>query len=93
MKIYGESTDTAHCQHAESIVARHVRDLFKQLPRLAAFRLSGDLTVAEVFGGSSPDCSIRGLYAVVTQSIVELAECHPEVARLMCGRTFARSLN
>ena len=94
MKLYEESQDTAHHQHVEKRVTRHVRDLFKQLPRLTAFRLSDDLTVAEVFGGSFPDdTSIRGLYSVVTQSIVELAECHPEMAQLMRGRTFARCLN
>jgi hypothetical protein len=94
MKIQEEIHDAVLRQHAESRVTRHVRDLFKLLPRLTAFRLSSDLTVADVFGGGSPDYpSIRGLYAVVTQSIVELAECHPEVAQLMRGRTFARSLN
>jgi hypothetical protein len=94
MKLHEGSQDATHRQRVEARVTRHVRDLFKQLPRLAAFRLSDDLTVADVFGGSTPDNrSMRGLYTVVTQSIVELAECHPEVALLMRGRTFARSLN
>lgn len=94
MKLYEGSHKAVHHQRAEARVTRHVRDLFKLLPRLSAFRLSNDLTVADVFGGNSTDyTSIRGLYAAVTQSIVELAECHPEVAQLMRGRTFARSLH
>ena len=94
MKIHEEIRDSAQRQNAEAKVARHVRDIFKLLPRLTAFRLGSDLTVADVFGGGSPDYpSIRGLHAAVTQSIVELAECRPEVAHLMRGRTFARSLN
>lgn len=94
MEVHEEIRDSVHGQLVEAKVARHVRELFKRIPRLTAFRLGNDLIVAEVFGGGSPDYpSIRGLYAVVTQSIVELAECHPEVARLMRGRTFARWLN
>jgi len=94
MKLNEASQDDVHRLHAEAKVSRLVHDLFKRLPRLAAFRLSNDLTVADVFGGGSPDYpSIRGLHAAVTQSIVELAECRPEVAHHMRGRTFARSLN
>ena len=92
MEVHEEVRDPGRL--VEGRVARHVRELFKLIPRLTAFRLGSDLIVAEVFGGGSPDYpSIRGLYAVVTQSIVELAECHPEVAQLMRGRTFARWLN
>lgn len=94
MKLYEASQNDVHHQHAEAKVSRLVHDLFKRLPRLAAFRLSSDLTVADVFGGSSTDhTSIRGLHSVVTQSIVELVECYPEVAQHMRSRTFARSLN
>lgn len=94
MKMHEGIHDPAQRQQVEARITRHVRDLFKRLPRLTAFRLSSDLAVADVFGGGSPDYpSIRGLHAAVTQSIVELAECRPELAQLMRGRTFARSLN
>jgi hypothetical protein len=94
MNLDENSQNTAPHDFAEARVNRFVRDLFRQLPRLTAFRLGSDLTVVEVFGGSFPDdTSIRGLYSVVRQSIIELAECHPELAQLMRDRTFARSLN
>jgi len=94
MTLDEDSHDGAQDHDAEARVSRHVRDLFKQLPRLTAFRLGSDLTVVEVFGGGfQDDTSIRGLYSAVRHSIVELAECHPEVAQLMRGRIFASSLN
>ena len=94
MDIHFENRDDAQCQHAQAIVIRHVRELFKLLPRLAGFRVGTDLAVADVLADSSPARnSTRGLYTVVTQSIVELAECHPEALRFMRGRTFARSLH
>jgi hypothetical protein len=86
--------DTVRHEHVQANVVRHVRDLFKRLPRLMAFRLSGDLTVADVLGGGSPDYpSIRGLHAAVTQSIVELVECQPELVPFMRDRTFVRDLH
>ena len=94
MKIYWENQDEALRQHAEAIVMRHVRELFKLLPRLSGFRLGPDLTVADVSACSSPGrASTRGLYPLVMQSIVELAECHPEALQVMRGRTFARFLH
>jgi hypothetical protein len=94
MKIYSENQDETQRHHSEAIVMRHVRELFKLLPRLTGFRMGPDLTVADVTGCSSPDCaSARGLYPLVMQSIVELAECHPEAVQLMRGRTFARCLH
>lgn len=75
------------------IVIRHVRELFKLLPRLSEFRLGADLTVLEVSVGTSPALTTRcGLYHFLLQAMVELAECHPEAVQLMRGRTFARSL-
>jgi len=78
---------------AEAIVTRHVRELFKLLPRLSGFRLGADLTVVDVSVSTSPPLPApRGLYHFVMQSMVELAECHPEAVQLMGGRTFARNL-
>jgi len=94
MKTYGESRDDAQRRHAEAIVARHVRELFKLLPRLSGFRLGADLTVVDVSVRASPAFPApRSLYPVVMQSIVELTECHPEAVRLMRDRTFARTLH
>ncbi len=94
MKIYGEPQDDAQRRHAEAIVSRHVRELFKLLPRLSGFRLGADLTVVDVSVSTSLAVSApRGLYPVVMQAIVELAECHPEAVQIMRGRTFARTLH
>ena len=87
-----QNSDTA--PRAEAIICRHVRDLFRLLPRLSGFRVGSDLNVADIFASTSPDCtSSRALYPVVMQAIVELAECHPEAVQLMRGRTFARSVH
>jgi hypothetical protein len=94
MKDCEQSQTVARCQRAEAIVTRQVRDLFKLLPRLTGFRVGCDLNVSDISAGIQPDCaSTRGLYPVVMQWIVELAECHPETVQLMRGRTFARTLN
>lgn len=94
MNACGESRDHAQRRHAEAIVSRHVRTLFKLLPRLSGFRLGADLTVVDVSVSASPAFPApRGLYPLVMQSIVELTECHPEAVQLMRGRTFARTLH
>lgn len=84
----------AERQYEEAIVSRHVRELFKSVPRLSGFRLGADLTVVDVSASTSPSFpSSRGLFPLVMQSIVELTECHPEAVQHMRGRTFARSLH
>jgi hypothetical protein len=86
-------TTISSVAHTEQIVSRHVRELFKLLPRLSGFRLGADLTVVGVSVSTSPAFPARrGLYPFLLQAIVELAECHPEAVQLMRGRTFARSL-
>ena len=81
-------------RYMEAIVTRRVRELFKLLPRLSGFRLGADLAVVDVSASTSPAIpSSRGLYPLVMQWIVELAECHPEAVQHMRGRTFARSLH
>ena len=78
--------------HTEAIITRHLRDLFKQLPALSGFRLRVDLAVSDVsMCGPAPRHATQGLYPLVMQSIVELAECHPEALQHMRQRTFARS--
>ena len=86
--------DEAQRQHAELIVSRHVRELFKLLPRLTGFRLGVDLAVVEVSASPSPALpGPRGLFPLVMQSIVEFAECYPDAVELMRDRTFARILH
>ena len=93
MKVSGPDPNETHRQHTEALVARYLRLLFNRLPTLAGFRLRTDLIVADVSFKSSPDCTAsRSLYPRVMQSVVELAETHPEALQLMRGRTFARSL-
>ena len=93
MKDCGPYPHDAHRQHTEALVARYLRLMFNRLPTLAGFRLRTDLLVADVSFNSSPGCTAsRSLYPRVMQSVVELAETHPEALQLMRGRTFARSL-
>ena len=94
MRTYRSPGNDAQRQHAEAIVSRHVRDLFKLLPRLVGFRLGADLTVVDVSASPSPAVSgPRGLLPLVMQSIVDFAECHPDAVELMRDRTFARAFH
>jgi len=78
--------------NTEAIVTRHVRELFKLLPRLSGFKLGADLNLVDLSVNTAPAFpERRGLYASVMQWIIELAECNPEAVQLMRGRTFARS--
>lgn len=89
--IPSAAQDEIRRQYTEAILIRHLRELFKLLPRLSGFRLGADLTVVDVSVSSSPAVPARrGLYPSLIQAIVELAECHPETVQLMRGRTFAR---
>ena len=88
------SDDEAQRQRMEALLSRHLSKLFNRLPRLAGFRLQSDLMVTDLSIFSWPNnTEIRGLDEIVTQSLVELAECHPEVIELLRDRTFARSLH
>jgi hypothetical protein len=77
--------------YPEMSVNRHVRELFRQLPRLSGFRLGAELGVAEVSACRTSGGGASGsLRRMVMQAIVELAECHPEVLENMRGRSFVR---
>ena len=61
---------------------------------LAAFGLRHDFEVADLSIYTWSGCGIhRDLCEVVMQSLVELAEAHPEAVQLMRGRTFARTVH
>jgi hypothetical protein len=78
----------------EALLSCHLRELFNRLPTLAGFRLQDDLVLAELSVFSWPiSTPTSGLGEIVMQSLVELAECHPEAVVLMRGRTFARCLH
>jgi Ser/Thr protein kinase RdoA (MazF antagonist) len=81
--------ETRH-RHYETVVARHLRELFRRLPMLSGFWLHADLKVANVVFDWNDCTPGRDLYDQVTESIVQLAEECPEAVQLMRGRTFAR---
>jgi hypothetical protein len=94
MKTSDRSQDQVRRQYAETIVTRHVREMFGRHPTLAGFHLRRDLMVAELAAFSWPGhTASRDLHELVMHSLIELAELHPEAVQLMRGRTFARSLH
>jgi hypothetical protein len=81
-------------QHAEAVVARHLRDLFKRQPMLSGFWLRFDLKVAELSVCTWPGYTAGSdLYDQVTESLVQLAEECPEAVQLIRGRSFARAVH
>ena len=94
MKPSEQRLREARRQHNETIVARHVRQLFQRLPMLSGFWLRPDLKVAELSVFTWPGYTAGAeLYEAVMQSLVEFAEDCPEAAPLMRGRTFARAVH
>ena len=94
MKTSEQRLNEARRQHIEAIVARHVRELFKRLPMLSGFWLRPDLDVPRSRSSLGRAAAPAGdLYEEVMQSLVDLAEEHPEALQLMRGRTFARALH
>jgi hypothetical protein len=81
--------DTSH-QQTEAIVARHMHELFKRLPILAGFWLGPDFKVSDLAFNWPSAAAGWDPSAMVMQSLVELADMHPEAVQLMRGRTFAR---
>ena len=81
-------------QRTEAVVSRHVHDLFKRLPILSGFWLGPDLQVVELSVFTWPGYAAGpDFYEAVMQSLVELAEEHPEAVELMRERTFARAVH
>jgi hypothetical protein len=78
----------------EAIVVRHVHRLFHRLPMLSAFWLRPEHEAAQLsvcnWRGDADSCD---LYELVLESLIDLADEHPEAVRLMCGRTFARAVH
>jgi len=94
MKASEQRLSEARRQHAEAIVARHVRQLFQRLPMLSGFWLHPALKVAELTVFTWPGYTAgRDLYEEVMQSLVDLAEEDSEAVQLMRGRTFARAVH
>jgi hypothetical protein len=86
--------DNSELQRIEALLTRHLCDLFIRLPTLSGFHLRDDFMIADLAVLSWPSISpARGMDEVVMQSLVELAECHPEAVVLMRGRTFVRCLH
>jgi len=83
----------ARRQHNETVVARHLHQLFQRPPMLSGFWLHPDLKVAEVVFTWAGYTAGRDLYDQVTESLVELAEERPQAVQLMRGRTFARAVH
>ena len=94
MKTSEQRQSEARRQHTETIVDRHLRELFQRLPMLSGFWLAPDLDVSELSVFTWPGCTLdRELYEEVMQSLVELAEERPEAMQLIRGRTFARAVH
>jgi hypothetical protein len=95
MRIIAQSrNDMQRHQRMEALVTCHLRELFNRLPTLAGFRLQNNLMLADLSVFSWPmSTPIPALDEIVMQSLLELAESHPEAIVLMRGRTFARSLH
>lgn len=94
MKPSEQRLNEARHQRTEAIVAQHVYELFQRLPILCGFLLQPDLEVAELSVFTWPGYTAGpGLEEEVMQSLVDLAEEHPEAVQLMRGRTFARAVH
>ncbi len=94
MKASEQRLSEASRQHTEAIVARHVHQLFQRLPMLSGFWLRPDLKVAELSVSTWPGYTAsQDLDEEVMQSLIELAEEHPEAVQLIRGRTFARAVH
>jgi hypothetical protein len=86
--------DNPERQRIEAHLTRHLCDLFIRLPALSGFHLRDDFMVADLAVFNWPSVtSVRDMEERVMQSLVELAECHPEAVVLMRGRTFVRCLH
>ena len=94
MKLSEQRLSEARRQHTESIVARHLSELFERLPMLAGFCLRPYLELDELSVFTWPGYTAGGeLYQEVIQSLGDLAEERPEALPLMLGRTFARTVH
>jgi len=93
MKPSEQRLSEAGRQQTEAIVARHLHELFKRLPMLSGFWLQPDLKLAELSVFHWPGYTAGSdLHDAVMESLVELAEEHPEAVQFLRGRTFARSV-
>jgi hypothetical protein len=91
MKPFEQRMSEPRRQRVETIVARHVHQLFQRLPMLSGFWLQPELEAPELSVCTWRDHTDgRDLYEEVLQSLVDLADECPEAVQLMCGRTFAR---
>jgi hypothetical protein len=94
MKTSEQRRKEARRQHTEAIVARHMDGLFRRLPVLSGFWLQPNFKLAEVSVFSWPgDVAGADLCEEVMQSLVDLAEEHPEAVHLIGGRIFARAVH
>ena len=92
MKISKQHLNDTRHQQTEAIVARHMHELFNRLPILAGFCLGPDFKVSDLAFNWPGSATGWDPSAMVMQSLVELADMHPEAVQLMRGRTFARTV-
>jgi hypothetical protein len=79
---------------SQTIVEKHLADLFERLPMLSGFALHENLEVSEVTVHSWPGyVAGEDLYEDLMATLADLAEERPEIIEALRGRTFARAIH
>jgi hypothetical protein len=80
-------------QRVREIFESRIAALFEQVPMLSGFYVQADLSVAELTIYTWPGWSASpDLREDVAHFVHEMVDARPDVAELLRGRTFARSL-
>ena len=88
-----QSQSEARRRYNETIVARHLQQLFRRFPMLSGFWLDPNLEVAEVVIASTDCIAVDALHNQVMEALLQIAAECPEAVQLMRGRTFARTVH
>jgi hypothetical protein len=80
-------------QRVREIFESRIAALFEQIPMLSGFYVEADLSVAELTVNSWPGWSASPeLREDIADFVRDMADERPDVAEMLRGRTFARSL-
>ena len=91
--MFGDRLHQDEHRHAREMFETRMAALFEELPMLAGFFVEADLGVAELSLFNWPGWNApSALREDIARFLRDMVEERPEVAELLRGRTFARSL-
>jgi len=93
MKTFQDRQQQIRRERVEAVIEGRIGSLFQRLPMLCGFLVQDELQVSEVAVDAWPGYTAGpDLYLEIADTLAGIVDERPDATPLLCGRTFARTL-